>query len=150
MGTRLHPVMFPHRKEVNDGGGVDNQPMHAGARGRGDAGMPLEWWSLGAAGLGILALIYYISWRYLAKWVSRLLLQERVVFPRPTSTTASIKEHGCHQNGRQNGIVKAEMEASRSLKDHGTSGEGSGAAQRQATAAPCVVTDGVLAEISQL
>ena len=110
--------------------------------------MSLEWWSLGAAGLGILALIYYISWRYLARWVCKLLLQERVVFP--TSTTASIKEHDCHQNGRQNGIVKAEMEVSRSLKDHSTSAAGSGAAQRQAIAAPCVVTDGVLAEISQL
>lgn len=105
--------------------------------------MSLEWWTLGAAGLGILALIYYISWRYLARWVCRLLLQERIVFP---ASTMSIKEHGCHENGRQNGrIVKAEIEVSRSLKNHSTSDS-----QKQEAAAPYVVTDGVLAEVSQL
>jgi hypothetical protein len=104
---------------------------------------------LGAAGLSILPLIYYISWRYAARWVCRLLLQERVVFH---TSTASIKAHdGCQQNGRKNGIInKAEMEVSRPLKDHSTlDSMDPGAAQRQ-KADFYVVTDGVLAEISQL
>ena len=103
-------------------------------------------WTLGAAGLTVLALLYYISWRYAARWVCRLLLQERVAFH------ASIKTHGAHQNGVKNEIVEeiGEISVNReagSLKNHRISD--SGTAQRQACT-PYVVTDGVLAEISQL
>ena len=104
-------------------------------------------WTLGAAGLTVLALLYYISWRYAARWVCRLLLQERVAFH------ASIKTHSAHQNGvKLNEIVEeiGEISVNReagSLKNHRISD--SGAAQRQVYT-PYVVTDGVLAEVSQL
>ena len=110
-------------------------------------------WTLGAAGLSILVLLYYISWRYAARWACRLLLQETAVF------YASIEAHSgrrTQQNGKQNKIVTeigngvAENSVNHevgSLKNHSMSD--SGTAQRQ-ICAHYVVTDGVLAEISQL
>ena len=103
--------------------------------------------SLGAAGLSILALIYYVSWRYAARWVCRLLLRKRVVFP------ASIKPHGDRRNGigKENGehdpLMNHEVG---SVINRSTGASDSGAAQRQRASALYIVTDGVLAEISQL
>ena len=101
-------------------------------------------WTLGTASLSVLAVLYYISWTYAAKWLCRILLQGKVVFSTSTKALA--------HNGEQNGIVKEIAENSvnhrvRSLKNHSTSD--SGAAQRR-VCAPYVVTRGVLAEISQL
>ena len=104
--------------------------------------------SLGAAGLSTLALIYYVSWRYAARWVCKLLLRERVVFPAP------IKPHGDRRNGigKENGEYDPLMnhEVVGSVISRSIGASDSGAAQRQRASAPYIVTDGVLAEISQL
>lgn len=112
-------------------------------------------WTLGAGGLSFLTSLYYISWRYVARWVCRLLLRERVVF------SDSIKTHDGYQNGKpKNGLIVKEIgngvpsentvnHEVGSRKNHYHTISDSGTAQRQ-NCAPYVVTEGILAEISQL
>ena len=104
-------------------------------------------WTLGAAGLAILALLYYISWRYAARWVCRLLLKDSAVF------SASIKGHTSSRSTQRNGTVK-EIRGENTVNDVAGSQNqrisDSGTAQRLVCCTPRVVTDGVLAEISQL
>ena len=101
-------------------------------------------WTLGAVGLTILALLYYICWRYAARWVCRVLLQRKVVF------AASTKAHEAHR-AQQNGIVKEMGEKSDNHEvgslNHKMSDSGT---EQREVCTPYVVTDGVLAEISQL
>lgn len=98
-------------------------------------------WTLGAAGLGILGALYYISWTYVARWVCKFLLKGDVVF-------------GCSKAcvGDQNGIngttsgcfTNHELG---SLKSHDVAPTGAGSASKPT---PHLVSDGVLTEIAQL
>ena len=91
-------------------------------------------------GLTILALLYYLSWTYLAKWLCRLLLKGEVTF-----VGATIKVNSCKQNGKrvsnssdhEMDTWKTEVVAVPGKAHHGDCG-------------PLFVTDGMLAEISQL
>ena len=103
------------------------------------------WMVEAISGFGVLGLLYYVSWTHLARWVCKGLLKERVIF------VGSFGEISPEEKG-----IKKERLPSRS-PDHEVSswkdpvvGVKGTNRERGCVFTPRFVTDGVLAEISQL